>query len=187
MPYLSVSYFKYNGYFMSNDDPMLGGKPKVGVNNDQTVIANKIIKLVRSQSYGVLCTTGKEHAYGSLLAYATVGDLSSIIFATPTTTRKYQLLKEQPKVAFLIDNRDTTQHNFMQVEAITAMGIATQLEKNELNKPIIDFLTAKHPYLSNMLNAESFVLFKMQVLRYFYVTRFQEVMEWAPPQNSSLS
>jgi hypothetical protein len=75
------------------DEPALGPE---AIRAEQPVsdlpIPDRIRALVEGELYGVLCTQGSEQPYGSLVAFAFGPDLSAAAFATPITTRKFQLL-----------------------------------------------------------------------------------------------
>lgn len=168
------------------DEPILGtefdGSENGSDNNTHSKepVSHRIRLLLENQLYGVLCTSGTRHAYGSLLAFAVTEDLKSILFSTPITTRKFKLLKEDRNIAFVIDSRSNSRESFMKIEAITATGKGILLPYDNYPQKYINILIKKHPYLEQMLTSESFAFFKMEVMRYFYVTRFQEVIEWRP-------
>jgi hypothetical protein len=68
----------------------------------------------------------------------------------------------------------------MQVEALTATGRAERLEPGPEYNRWADLLVGRHPYLKPFVTAPSTALFRVDVVRYFYVTRFQEVRQWVP-------
>ncbi len=142
---------------------------------------DKIIRqLVDGQLYGVLCTQGQGQPYGSLVAYAMTPELDTAVFATQKATRKYHLLSECAHVALLVDNRSALPGQFMDVEAVTATGhaheVATGPEFEQWSCLLID----RHPYLDTFVRSASCALFRIEIVRYFHVTRFQEVRQWLP-------
>ena len=139
-----------------------------------------IRRLVASQPYGVLCTQGQGQPYGSLVAYAMPPDLAAAVFATPQATRKFRLLSECDHVALLIDNRSEFPGQLMEVEAVTATGRATLVEPGEEFERWAELLAERHPYLSRFVRAASCSLFRIKIVRYFHVSRFQEVRQWLP-------
>ena len=44
-----------------------------------------------------------------------------------------------------------------------------------------ELLIAKHPYLKSFLQATTCALFRVDIVRFFHVVRFQEVHQWIPP------
>ena len=142
---------------------------------------DKVIRrLVGSQLYGVLCTQGQGQPYGSLVAYAMTPELDSAVFATQKATRKYRLLSECARVAFVIDNRSALPGQLMEVEAVTATGNAHEVPAGPEFDRWSRLLTDRHPYLNTFVYSESCGLFRIDIVRYFYVTRFQDVRQWVP-------
>lgn len=142
-------------------------------------LVDKIRRLVGSQPYGVLCTHGDQHAYGSLVAHAFSDDLKSAVFATPVATRKFRLLAEHGNVALVIDDRPDTQDIMMNVEAITVTGRATVVEDSNRDH-WAQMLIARHPQLQAFVTSQSCALFHVEIKRVFHVSRFQEVKQWVP-------
>ncbi|MHC4828942.1 MAG: pyridoxamine 5'-phosphate oxidase family protein [Planctomycetota bacterium] len=143
--------------------------------------ADRIRALVLSQPYAVLSTQGEGQPYASLLAVATTPDLSSIVFSTPRTTRKYGLLEGCDRVAFLFDSRSDQTEDLMAIEAVTVTGRSAEIASGTAafgrwGKLLID----RHPHLAQFVEAPSCALFRVAVVRAFHVVRFQEVAEWTP-------
>lgn len=142
---------------------------------------DKVIgRLIDSQAYGVLCTQGQGQPYGSLVAYAMTPALDAAVFATPKATRKYRLLSECALVALVVDNRSALPGQLMDVEAVTATGHAHEVPQGPEFDRWSRLLIDRHPYLDTFVGSESSALFSIDIVRYLYVTRFQEVREWAP-------
>ena len=137
-------------------------------------------RLVDSQPYGVLCTQGQGQPYGALVAYAMTPELDAAVFATPKATRKYRLLSECAHVALVIDNRSALPGQFMNVEAVTATGHAHEVSTGSEFVRWSRILTDRHPYLNAFVRSESCGLFRIDLVRYLYVTRFQDVRQWIP-------
>jgi hypothetical protein len=83
-------------------------------------------------------------------------------------------------VALLIDNRCKHPDNMMQIEAITATGRAIPVERDASFDRWSRVLLAKHPHLGGFVASPSVALFRIEILRFFHVERFQEVREWRP-------
>ena len=140
----------------------------------------RIKRLIHSQSFAVLCTQGEGQPYGSLVAYTTDEQLRCLAFATSRATRKFRLLSQCDHVALLIDNRPQFPDELMKVEAVTATGRASLLEPGEERDRWTQRLTERHPYLSHFVRSSSCGLFRVEILRYLHVCRFQEVSQWIP-------
>ncbi len=164
------------------DEPALGpretraGQPKGGL-----PLPERIRALVEGELYGVLCTQGSEQPYGSLVAFAFSADLAAAAFATPITTRKFQLLSACDRVSLVVDNRPTFGHDMTRIEAVTATGRAVRLEPGASFDRWAERLLERHSYLEAFLAAPSTALFRIDVARFFHVVRFQEVRQWIPP------
>ncbi len=143
-------------------------------------IRERIHGLLEHQPYAVLCTQGGGQPYGSLVAFAANADLRSAVFATPVTTRKYRLLSECDRVALCVDNRSQYMDDIARIEAITATGRALELNQGPLFEASAQLLAAKHPHLEPFIQAQTTALFRVDIVRYLHVTRFQEVQEWVP-------
>jgi len=165
-----------------HDEPALGpvfDAPLAKESPDQAV-AECIHALVAEQPFAVLCTQAGGQPYGSLVAFAFSADLKHFVFATPVATRKYRLLTECDHVALLVDNRGSFPDDMMKVSAVTVTGRAGQVEPGAGFEPWASLLTARHPYLKAFVQAPSTALFRVDVVRYLHVTRFQEVRQWIP-------
>ena len=165
-----------------DDEPLFpDDEPQLPVSSDPgSQLAKSIRRLVTEQLYGVLCTQGQGQPYGSMIAFAFAADLSAVVFATPTATRKYRLLKGNRNVALVVDNRPSFPENMMKVEAITVTGLASEIQRGPEFKKCSRLLVARHPQLESFVNASSCGLFVVEVLRFFHVSRFQEVAQWIP-------
>ena len=167
-----------------SDEPALGEFDAGLARDDESPsVPDRIRALVQGQLFAVLCTQGQGQPYGSVVAYVTSPDLNAFAFATPVFTRKFRLLRECDRVALVVDNRDKSPGNLMRTEAITATGHAVRLQAGAEFDQWADWLTTRHPYLKSFVAAPSTALFRVDVVRYLYVTRFQEVNQWIPRPN----
>ncbi len=146
----------------------------------QDDLRDLIERLTLEQPYAVLCTQGKGQPYGSLVALAVTDDLSSAVFATPMTTRKYRLLCDCDHVALVIDSRSQSVDDMMQIEAVTATGRAKQLSPGTEFEQMARLLVGRHPQLDVFVRSPSTAIFRVEIIRYFHVSRFQEVRQWIP-------
>jgi nitroimidazol reductase NimA-like FMN-containing flavoprotein (pyridoxamine 5'-phosphate oxidase superfamily) len=170
---------------MRYDEPVLGPDFQTelpGSGSDDPTLPERIERLLDSQKYAVLATQGEGQPYASLIAVAVSEDLSAATFATPVTTRKYNLLVECDRVALFIDSRSEGEDDMMQIQAVTATGRAVELEQgsewDSWSKRLID----RHPHLGAFVRSPTSALFRIDFVRFFHVTRFQEVHQWRPPR-----
>jgi hypothetical protein len=159
------------------DEPMLDASRPDEAPDD---FEARLRALVTGQPYAVLCTQGGGQPYGSLVAIAFTPDLRHALFSTPTTTRKFRLLEGSERVAVLVDDRPRWPADLMRIQAVTVTGRAVRIGKEDDYERWAGVLVARHPHLGSFVRADSCALFRIDVLRYFHVERFQEVREWAP-------
>jgi uncharacterized protein YhbP (UPF0306 family) len=143
-------------------------------------LAARIRKLISRQSFGILCTQGRNQPYGSLIAYAFTEDLKHFFFTTPVATRKFKLLSACRRVALVIDSRCQHTDDMTRVDAVTLTGKATQIPSGADYTRGVGLLKSRHPYMAHFLDAASTALFRIDVVRFLHVTRFQEVSQWIP-------
>lgn len=140
----------------------------------------RIARLVESEPYAVLCVQGRGQPYGALVAYAFSEELRAAVFSTSVATRKFQILSECARVALVIDSRSRSPDDLMQIEAVTVTGTATRVDQGPAFDRWADLLASRHPYLKPFVRSASSALFRVDVVRYLHVARFQEVRQWVP-------
>jgi nitroimidazol reductase NimA-like FMN-containing flavoprotein (pyridoxamine 5'-phosphate oxidase superfamily) len=145
-------------------------------------LKEEIGKLFDLESFAVLSTQGEGQPYASIISFSASPDFKHIVFATPRQTRKFSLLSKSDKVALLIDNRSNTPPSVNRISAVTITGKAKILDDFEELEKWKNLLINKHPYLKSFVETPSTAVILVDVYRYFYVRRFQEVMEWNPHQ-----
>ncbi|MFA5026694.1 MAG: pyridoxamine 5'-phosphate oxidase family protein [Candidatus Methylomirabilota bacterium] len=152
----------------------------VGRGETGPALSARIRRLLEAEPYAVLATQGDGQPYASLVAFAMSEDFRTAVFATPIATRKYRLVTACDRVALLVDSRRTHPDDLMRIEAITATGRAEQVARGEEFVRWSGLLAAKHPHLAAFVAAPSVALFRVEIIRFFHVERFQEVSEWRP-------
>jgi hypothetical protein len=83
-------------------------------------------------------------------------------------------------VALVVDDRDKFPREIMRASALTVTGRAQRVDAGPEFNGWASLLVSRHPYLDSFVAASSTALFRVDVARYLYVTRFQEVDEWFP-------
>ena len=164
---------------MNYDEPKYIKKTK-GIEDKEKRVRVSIRELCESQSFAVLATQGKGQPYTSLIGFATSDDMKYVVFATPKQTRKYSLLEEDNRVSLMVDNRAQQPDSINFISALTITGNGKILNDAEEIEKWSGLLTEKHPYLSSFVRSSSTAVILVEVYRYYYVRRFQEVFEWIP-------
>ena len=168
------------------DEPLLGNN-RITSRPDATAdpaIRERIWALIDNQPYAVLCVQGEGQPYGALVAFAFSDDMRHAVFVTPIATRKYRLLRECDHVALVIDNRQNNPGQLMDLEAVTVTGRTQMIERSAEFDSWSGLLVTRHPYLKSFVNAATCALFRIDVVRFLHVARFQEVNQWIPAARS---
>jgi nitroimidazol reductase NimA-like FMN-containing flavoprotein (pyridoxamine 5'-phosphate oxidase superfamily) len=143
---------------------------------DELDLKQKLKHLFTSQPLALLATQGDGHPYGSLVAFVATKDLRNLVFATTRSTRKYANLSTESRVALVVDNRSNQDSDFHNALAATAMGTAAEVGETERDH-LLKLYLSKHPYLQEFVMSPTCALVKVNVYRYYVVSRFQHVME----------
>jgi nitroimidazol reductase NimA-like FMN-containing flavoprotein (pyridoxamine 5'-phosphate oxidase superfamily) len=166
----------------SIDKSQSGGEMNThGTDGESTPSAElRIRRLVKDQSYGVLCTQSDGQPYGSMIAFAFTEDLRHVVFGTPKATKKYEILTACSNVALVVNNMNRHPNDLMNVEAFTATGRASEITPTEAATRRANVLLQRHPYLEAFISSPSTALFEVEVGRFFFVRSFQDVTQWEP-------
>lgn len=168
------------------DEPMFIDVRRGEVEEEEGLagIEEAIRRLCEEQSFAVLATQGQGQPYATLISFATSPDMKHVVFATPVQTRKYSLIQGDQMISMLIDNRSSQPDSLNRISALTITGKANVISDEKSIELWSSRLLGKHPYLSHFVKSASTALILVEVTRYFYVRRFQEVFQWTPDANS---
>jgi nitroimidazol reductase NimA-like FMN-containing flavoprotein (pyridoxamine 5'-phosphate oxidase superfamily) len=170
---------------IQSDEPLFDDDIAQGpASASDPAVRERIRRLIDEQPYAVLCVQGGGQPYGVLVAVAFSQDLRHAVFSTPIETRKFRLLSECSHVALVIDDRSKKADKLMEIEAVTVTGNAQLIERGEDFERWAELLTARHPYLKSFSRAATCALFRIDVIRFLHVARFQEVCQWIPTAHS---
>ncbi|MFC1579478.1 pyridoxamine 5'-phosphate oxidase family protein [Thermodesulfobacteriota bacterium] len=139
-------------------------------------VKEKVKELFSVQKLAVLSTQREGQPYTTLVAFAASRDLEYLYFATTRATRKYANLKNDTRIAMLMDNRSNEVADFRYAMAATAVGRAEEIEDDE-KEAAMEIYLFKHPHLREFVTSPTCALFKVEVRTYYVVNRFQDVME----------
>ncbi len=133
----------------------------------------RLRELLATQPLAVLATSDGGAPYASLVAIATDGE-SRLYFTTPRATRKWGNLLSDTRVAVLLDDRTGDPNEFHAAAAATGIGTASECvgEAAETGRAAI---LARHPHLEAFVASPSTVIARVDVSRWYVVTRFQSV------------
>ncbi len=145
--------------------------------SETDIFLEKLKKLLDSTQLAVLATEHSGEPYASLVAFAVTADLREILFATSMATRKFSYLKENKRIALLVDNRSNSIEDFKDAMAVTVLGTASVLEEND-RKRYLKLYLGKLPHLSGFVESPTCALILVSVSSYYLVDHFQNVMEF---------
>ena len=132
--------------------------------------------LLESQRLAVLATHREGQPYGSLVSFVATEDMKQVLFATTRSTRKYENLTADARVALLIDNRSNQDSDIHEATAVTATGRADEIDGADKERFLRLYLE-RHPHLQDFVNSPTCALLRVRVETYYLVNRFQEVTE----------
>ena len=144
--------------------------------HDTDQAKQRLAELLKSQKLAVLSTDHEGQPYGSLVCFASTGDLKEILFATTRSTRKFANLKGNPRVALVIDSRENAERDLHEAMAVTATGEAQETASAD-EAACLEIYLKKHPYLKDFLRSPTCALVRVRVETYYLVRRFQAVTE----------
>jgi len=124
------------------------------------------------QRFAVLAPHNDNEPYTRLVAFSFTEDLSQIIFPTLRQTRKYTNIMRNPKVAFLIDNRENLSSDVSNACAVTICGVASEIKENK--DFFVSIYLKKHPYLSDFVYNKNCALIVVSVDTVHLVQQFQQ-------------
>lgn len=133
----------------------------------------QIQSVVEHQRFAVIATETNRQPYTNLVAFASTSDLRIIVFATRRDTQKYLNIKNNHRIALLIDNRENTPADFSNAVTVTAFGTAH--ESNTQKEQYQALLLQKHPDLADFLHDSACAIIEIQVKTYQFIQKFEQV------------
>jgi len=139
-------------------------------------IQAQIKTLFKSEMLAVLATQRSGQPYASLVAFWSTDDLKYLYFVTPKTTRKFDNIQSESRVALLIDNSTNQDADFHRAIAVTAVGYAQETLEPDRAQVLLHYL-GKHPHLEGFVRSPTAALVRVGVRSYYMVSNFQQVRE----------
>lgn len=143
---------------------------------DFSLIREAIRDLLDTQYFAVLSTKGTTFPHGTLVGFAATDDLKHILFATMRDTRKHRNIEIDHHVSLLIDSRTNRIEDLKDAQALTVLGEAREA-RGRTRRRFISIYLERHPHLACFLEDPNTALMKVDVKKYIFVRRFQEVFE----------
>jgi len=112
--------------------------------------------------YAVLATESGGQPHASLMAFGVIDGGRELVFATYRSTRKHRNLEINPRVALLVDHRETAWLRTGRRLALTAIGSAYAIADRELETARA-ILVSRHPDLEGFVHDKDCVLMRLVV------------------------
>ena len=133
--------------------------------------------LMNDQRFAVLSTSHADgHPYANLVAFCFSQDLKHLFFCTLRSTRKFENLAHDPRIAMLIDNRCNDETDLEKATAVTVLGSCRETQGEHRSALASQFLE-RHPSMADFVKSPDCALMEEKVFSYYLVTRFQHVIE----------
>ena len=135
---------------------------------------NVLSALLTSQKLAVLATHRDGQPYCNLVGIAATDDLKYVFFATPRSTRKYDNMTRDARVALLLDSRSAGDVDFKGAVATTILGCAEEMPKSDTNS-LLKLYIDKHPHLRDFVLSPDCAFVRVTVSKYIVVRRFRDI------------
>jgi len=145
--------------------------------NEKNSIKTDIVDALQSTSFAVLATECDGQPHASLIAFTPMDGLRQLIFATYRSTRKFQNLSQNGKVAILIEGRNTNSSGMQDDFVLTAFGQAEEIRVTE-NEEALKAHLEKHPDMESFLLTADCALVRVTVNAYQVVRGIDDVRWW---------
>ena len=133
--------------------------------------------IFQATTHAVLATESNGQPHASLVAVTPTDDFVHLIFATYRSTRKYNNLINNGKVAILFENRYFNNLNQQESTVLTAFGYANEVIKDEYEMARQMHLL-KHPEQHTFLLSANCAIFRVVVHAYQFVLGIDDVQWW---------
>ena len=112
--------------------------------------------------YAVLATESGGQPHASLMAFGVIDGGRGLVFATYRGTRKHRNLELNPRVALLIDHRETAWLRTARRLALTAIGSAYAIPERDADAARA-VLVSRHPDLEGFVHDADCALMRLTV------------------------
>jgi heme iron utilization protein len=144
----------------------------------QNFIKTYIQEALQNNSLAVLATEGNGQPHACFIAITPMDDFAHLIFATYRSTRKYNNLKYNGKVAILFENRSTKSLSQPDITVLTAFGNAEEIDI-AISETTRQTHLLRHPELETFLLSTECAIFKVKVNAYQVVRGIDDINWWS--------
>ena len=138
-------------------------------------VKKRIDKVLKSQSIAVLGTSKDDEPYSSLVGFVVTDDLRELVFATMRQRLKYRNLEANPRVTFMIDDRNVQENDFNETTSVTIVGSAADVKGKEREK-YASLLVERHPILADFVGSPDCAVIRVAIDKIYVVSDFESVV-----------
>ncbi len=146
-------------------------------------IQNTIRSVLERNRYAVLATQLNGQPHASLMAFTPLEGLRYLAFATYRETIKYESIREDPRVAILIEDKEANAKHPDRRLVLTAAGEAIKTPEEDRQAHILTHL-ARHPDLERFLSSPDCEFIRVAIHAYQVVGNIDDV-KWYPVGESA--
>ncbi len=137
-------------------------------------IQDTIRRVLERNRFAVLATQRNGQPHASLIAFTPLEGLRFLGFATYRDTLKYESIREDRRVAILIEDREGDASRSNRRLVLTAVGEAIETPEEDRQAHIVTHL-ARHPDLERFLNSPDCEFVRVAVHAYQVVSGIDDV------------
>ncbi len=141
---------------------------------DPSYIQDTILQVLERNRLAVLATQRNGQPHASLIAFTPLEGLRFLAFATYRDTLKYESIRQDPRVAMLVEDRESRPVHLGQRLVLTALGEAIETPEEERHAHIAKHLS-RQPDLENFLNSPDCEFIRVAVRAYQVVGGIDDV------------
>lgn len=144
------------------------------MSRDTSDIQDTILRMLERNRLAVLATQRDGQPHASLMAFTPLEGLRFLAFATYRETLKYGNIRQDPRVAILVEDRESETRHSGQRLVLTAFGEVIVTPEEERHAYITKHLT-RHPDLQNFLSSSECEFMRVAVHAYQVVGGIDDV------------
>ena len=139
-------------------------------------VKKRIDKVLKSQSIAVLGSSKDNEPYSSLVGFVVTDDLRELIFATMRQRLKYRNIEANPRVTFMIDDRNEQDNDFNETTSVTIVGSAEDV-KGGVREEYASLLVERIPILTDFVSSPDCAVIRVTIDKIYVVSDFESVVK----------
>lgn len=149
--------------------------------NKETKINEYIGYILSTSRFAVLATEGNGQPHTSLIAITSVENFSQLIFATYRNTLKYRNLRQNNKVAVLVEGEHVNSKGLKESVVLTIIGHTQEINIEE-NEASFQAHLKQHPELESFMHSPDCALILVITKTYQVVLGIEDI-RWITAEN----